>query len=390
VVSTVEELKDLITQSTSMSDQQPLILVDAEHATDNLEHLVETLREVSGQQTHLILIDTIGKFQPFDVPPEIDSVVHDLENRRQLYNAIHTAFLDTNLPDGVQAIDSWDQYQNQDKLKILVAEDTAVNRLILGEMLAKAGYDVELVEDGQSALDKFEESEFDLAILDMQMPRIGGLDVIREYKSGYGLIRDIPFIVLTANISKEAELQCREAGADVYLQKPIDISALIKEIRRLTEHDNKGLELATRDKISHKTTPFTTKKPQYMDRDTLDQLTKLSNRDDFFEDLVNHFLSDVYCCIERMVIALQDTDIIQIIDDAHAIKGAAGNIGATHLFEKASKLNRSSSDEIRRNGKLYLDELIAVIDKTKSALEQYLKDNHINIKLINRNERADY
>jgi two-component system sensor histidine kinase RpfC len=390
VVSTVEELKDLITQSSSMSDQQPLILVDAEHATDTLEHLVESLREVSGQQTHLILIDTIGKFQPFDVPPEIDSVVHDLENRRQLYNAIHTAFLDTNLPDGVQAIDSWDQYQNQDKLKILVAEDTAVNRLILGEMLSKAGYDVKLVEDGQSALEKFEECEFDLAILDMQMPRIGGLDVIREYKSGYGLIRDIPFIVLTANISKEAELQCREAGADVYLQKPIDISALIKEIRRLTEHDNKGLELATSGKISHKTTPFTTKKPQYLDRDTLDQLTKLSNRDDFFEDLVNHFLSDVYCCIERMVVALQDTDIIQVIDDAHAIKGAAGNIGATHLFEKASKLNRSSSDEIRRNGKLYLDELIAVIDKTKSALEQYLKDNHINIKLISRNERADY
>ncbi|MGD9172449.1 MAG: ATP-binding protein [Candidatus Thiodiazotropha sp.] len=389
VVSTVDELTDLLAQSTSTSDQYPLLLLDAKHVPDNLEHLIEKLREVSGDQAHLILIDTAGKFQPFDVPPEIDSVVHDLENRRQLYNAIHTAFLNTSLPEGVQAIDSWNQDHNQSKLKILVAEDTAVNRLILGEMLSKAGYEVELVEDGQGALEKFDESEFDLAILDMQMPRIGGLDVIREYKSGHGLIKSIPFIVLTANITKEAELQCREAGADAYLQKPIDIKALIKEIRRLTEYDNKHLAPITSRKISHKTASFTSKKPQYLDRKTLDQLTKLSTRDGFFEDLINHFLADVYSCFKRMEIALQGTDIIQVIDDAHAIKGAAGNIGATYLFEKASKLNCSSSEEIRLNGEHHLDELAAVIDKTKSALKQYLEDNHIYIRLINRNESSD-
>ncbi|MEW8029603.1 MAG: ATP-binding protein [Candidatus Thiodiazotropha sp.] len=390
VVSTVEELTDLITQSASTSDQQPLLLLDAEHVDDNLEPLTKRLREVAGDHTHLILIDTVGKFQPFDVPPEIDSVVHNLENRRQLYNAIHTAFLDTSLPEGVQAIDSWAHTQCQDKLKILVAEDTAVNRLILGEMLTKAGYEVELVENGQSALEKFEDCDYDLAILDMQMPRIGGLDVIREYKSGYGLIKDIPFIILTANISKDAEQQCREAGADVYLQKPIDINALIEEIHRLTENDNKVSESVPASyKANRKTTPYTSKKLQYIDRDTLDQLTRLSTRDGFFEELINNFLTDVYSCTERMEIALQGTDITQIIDDAHAIKGAAGNIGATHLFDKASKLNRLSSEEIRRNGQRYLSELADIIDKTKSALEQYFEDNYIRIKLINRKNKAD-
>ncbi|MEW8619359.1 MAG: Hpt domain-containing protein [Candidatus Thiodiazotropha endolucinida] len=105
--------------------------------------------------------------------------------------------------------------------------------------------------------------------------------------------------------------------------------------------------------------------------------------------LVNHFLTDVYSCIERMEIAIHGADITQIIDDAHAIKGAAGNIGATYLLEKASKLNRSSSEEIRRNGQAYLKELAEIIDKTKSALEQYLEDNHINIKLINRKDNLD-
>lgn len=388
-VSTLDELADHVEQTTASSDQQPLVLLDAVHVGENIATLTDRLRQAARDQVHLILIDTNSKFQPFEIPAGIDSVVFNLENRRQLYNAIHTAFLDTTLPEGVQAIDSWDQPQDQEKLKILVAEDTAVNRLILGEMLTKAGFEVELVEDGESALEKFEESEFDLAILDMQMPRIGGLDVIREYNAGHGLIKEIPFIILTANISKEAELLCREAGADVYLQKPIDIKALLNEIQRLTDSGERISELPASYRTSRKTTPFTSRKPQYLNRDTLDQLTRLSSREDFFEELANNFLTDVYSCIDRMEVAIEGADIVQIIDDAHAIKGAAGNIGATHLFDKASKLNRASSEEIRTNGASLLSELTAVIEETKAALEQYLVDNHIEIKLVTREGSAD-
>jgi two-component system sensor histidine kinase RpfC len=389
-VSTLDELINHVSGTASSMDQQPLILLDAEHVGNDLEQLTGRLCEAAGNHLHLILIDTSRKYQAFEIPPEIDAVVFNLENRRQLYNAIHTAFLNTTLPEGVQAIDGWSQSQSRKKLKILVAEDTAVNRLILGEMLTKAGYDVELVEDGEKALDKFEESEFDLAILDMQMPRIGGLDVIREYNAGYGLIKEIPFIVLTANISKDAEMQCKEAGADAYLQKPIDIKALINEIHRLTDTDDKVSEQSEAGyQVTHKTTPFNFKKPQYLNRDILDQLTRLSTREDFFEELVNNFLTDVYGCIDRMEIALQGIDVTQIIDDAHAIKGAAGNIGAMHLFDKASKLNRASSEEIRRNGRQLLSELAAIIEETKLALKQYLEDNHINIKLVTREGGAD-
>ncbi|MCU7936821.1 MAG: response regulator [Candidatus Thiodiazotropha sp. (ex Dulcina madagascariensis)] len=384
-VSTTDELIERLIRPRTTESQLPLILLDAEHIAGGLEALVRDIRLSNSDDCHTILIDTIGKFQPFNIPPEIDSVVQDLENRRQLYNAIHSAFLDTNLPDGVQSIDTWNQQQNQKKLRILVAEDTSVNRLILGEMLTKAGFEAELVEDGESALQRFEETEFDLAILDMQMPRIGGLDVIREYKAGHGLFNDIPFIVLTANISKEAELQCREAGADIYLQKPVDINALIVHILRLTNTDNKASEDSQRRyRVTRKTTPFTTKKREYLNNETLDALTRLSTREGFFEELVNNFLADIYACIERMEIATEQLDINQIIDDAHAIKGVAGNIGATILFDKAAKLNRASSEEIRRHGRKHLNEIEEIIDETKAALEHYIRDNEIDIKLITR------
>ncbi|MCM8883369.1 MAG: response regulator [Candidatus Thiodiazotropha sp.] len=384
-ISTEHELIERVSQTDPSSNQPPLILLDANHLDDDIQQLVNRIKHSTNDHAHLILIDTIGRFQSYKIPPDIGSIVQNLDNRRQLYNAIHSIFLDTELPDGVQSIESWEQQQDQNKLKILVAEDTSVNRLILGEMLTKAGYEVELYEDGESALQRFEEVEFDLAILDMQMPRIGGLDVIREYKAGLGLINDIPFIVLTANISKDAEMQCKEAGADVYLQKPIDIKALISQIQRLTNQGNKISDSSQGTyKVSRKTTPFTSKRQEYLNNDTLDELTRLSSREDFFEELVNNFLTDIYSCIDRMEIALDEMDITQITDDAHAIKGAAGNIGAIYLLEKAAKLNRSSSEDIRRHGNQYLSEIATIIDETKVALEQYIEDNQIDIKLITR------
>ncbi|MCM8854589.1 MAG: response regulator [Candidatus Thiodiazotropha sp.] len=384
-ISTEHELIERVSQTDPSSNQPPLILLDANHLDDDIQQLVNRIKHSTNDHAHLILIDTIGRFQSYKIPPDIGSIVQNLDNRRQLYNAIHSIFLDTELPDGVQSIESWEQQQDQNKLKILVAEDTSVNRLILGEMLTKAGYEVELYEDGESALQRFEEVEFDLAILDMQMPRIGGLDVIREYKAGLGLINDIPFIVLTANISKDAEMQCKEAGADVYLQKPIDIKALISQIQRLTNQGNKISDSSQGTyKVSRKTTPFTSKRQEYLNNDTLDELTRLSSREDFFEELVNNFLTDIYSCIDRMEIALDEMDITQITDNAHAIKGAAGNIGAIYLLEKAAKLNRSSSEDIRRHGNQYLSEIATIIDETKVALEQYIEDNQIDIKLITR------
>ncbi|MCU7876306.1 MAG: response regulator [Candidatus Thiodiazotropha sp. (ex Lucinoma borealis)] len=384
-ISTEHELIERVSQTDPSSNQPPLILLDANHLDDDIQQLVNRIKHSTNDHAHLILIDTIGRFQSYNIPPDIGSIVQNLDNRRQLYNAIHSIFLDTELPDGVQSIESWEQQQDQNKLKILVAEDTSVNRLILGEMLTKAGYEVELYEDGESALQRFEEVEFDLAILDMQMPRMGGLDVIREYKAGLGLINDIPFIVLTANISKDAEMQCKEAGADVYLQKPIDIKALINQIQRLTNQGNKISDSSQGTyKVSRKTTPFTSKRQEYLNIDTLDELTRLSSREDFFEELVNNFLTDIYSCIDRMEIALDEMDITQITDDAHAIKGAAGNIGAIYLLEKAAKLNRSSSEDIRRHGNQYLSEIATIIDETKVALEQYIEDNQIDIKLITR------
>lgn len=216
----------------------PLVLIDVRFVSDELEGLVRALRKAGGKrEAPIVLIDTAGTLTPGNLPFAILAVVRDLVTRHQLCNAVHGAFLDTSPPERVQPIDTWKRRQERKRLKVLVAEDAAVNRLVLKELLTRAGFDTTVVEDGEQALQCFEKQEFDIAVLDMQMPRLGGLDVVRKYRSGRGVRRAIPFIILTANISQEAESQCLEAGADIYLRKPVDIDVLTEQILRLTERE---------------------------------------------------------------------------------------------------------------------------------------------------------
>jgi two-component system sensor histidine kinase RpfC len=231
--SSPKALQQQVHQINDRGTQIPLVILDADSLCSETQKLVTALKRVSDTEIHVILVDTASSLQPNKIHREVDSVVRDLNNSRLLYNAIHTGLLNTNLPNGVESINTWEHLKEKGSIKVLVAEDSSVNRLILGEILTRAGFKVDLTEDGETALMRLESFRYDIAIVDMQMPRLAGLDVIREYKSRKGINNPIPFIVLTANISQNAELQCIVAGADVYLQKPVDSKRLIEHILRL-------------------------------------------------------------------------------------------------------------------------------------------------------------
>ena len=93
---------------------------------------------------------------------------------------------------------------------ILVAEDNAINRKVIARILESAGHRVDLVEDGEEALDALYRRTYDLAIMDLQMPRMGGLQAVRRYLDGGD---SVPFIVLTANATP---MRCGSALMPAY------------------------------------------------------------------------------------------------------------------------------------------------------------------------------
>jgi len=123
-------------------------------------------------------------------------------------------------------------------VRILVAEDNANNRKIVGMILELIGAEVTYAEDGQQACDAFARESFDLILMDLQMPVLDGLSAtrtIREMERSSG-DAPIPIIVLSANAMTHQVAESLQAGADAHMPKPIDAAALLAKIYELSGH----------------------------------------------------------------------------------------------------------------------------------------------------------
>ncbi|PZQ43187.1 MAG: hybrid sensor histidine kinase/response regulator, partial [Phenylobacterium zucineum] len=131
----------------------------------------------------------------------------------------------------IQAIEAVDAYGDQsESLSVLVVEDHPVNRMILEAWLTSAGHTTTAAENGQIAVDLAADQGFDLIIMDVNMPVMDGLSATRLIREA-GANRDTPVAVLSASARHEDHEAGLQAGADAYLNKPIDFAALARLIQ---------------------------------------------------------------------------------------------------------------------------------------------------------------
>ncbi|HWQ85268.1 ATP-binding protein [Brevundimonas sp.] len=118
-------------------------------------------------------------------------------------------------------------------LNVLVVEDHPVNRMILEAWLGSAGHASTSAENGQIAVSIAQDQTFDLIIMDVNMPVMDGLTATRAIRAGAGANRETPIVVLSASARSEDHAAGLDAGADAYLNKPIDFSALADLMNRV-------------------------------------------------------------------------------------------------------------------------------------------------------------
>jgi len=134
--------------------------------------------------------------------------------------------------DSLIIINQWLEKENKEFLKILIAEDNSVNTQIALRYLQKIGAECETAENGYEALKKLEEKEFDIVLMDIQMPGMGGIEAtealrIREKEKQ---VQGIPVIAMTAHAMTGDREKCLEAGMDDYVSKPVNIETLYNSI----------------------------------------------------------------------------------------------------------------------------------------------------------------
>src|SRR5262249_741626 len=131
---------------------------------------------------------------------------------------------------------------------ILLVEDMPVNQIVARGMLASLGHKVFIANDGIEALEMLETSSYDLILMDMQMPRMNGLDATKAIRGSEGSFAKLPIIAMTANAFHSDRNLCLAAGMNDFVAKPMDIEALAAAIRRIFPADGTVSDRATRPK----------------------------------------------------------------------------------------------------------------------------------------------
>lgn len=126
-----------------------------------------------------------------------------------------------------------------DGAHILLVEDNRVNQMVLMEMLVAEGARVELANDGREAIEKATTGHYDLVLMDMQMPCMGGVEATRHLRRQPKLDQ-VPIVALTGNIDPSAQTECEAAGMNGFLPKPISPSQLYAALRYFLGQRKRG------------------------------------------------------------------------------------------------------------------------------------------------------
>lgn len=129
-------------------------------------------------------------------------------------------------------------------MRVLLVDDNEVNRRVLGAMLRAGEFEVAEAVDGEAGLRSVDADDYDLILMDLRMPGMDGMTAIRRIRARQDAKAGVPIIVITADAGSNIEADCREAGADDLILKPISMTALFTTIGALIARPHRGAALS--------------------------------------------------------------------------------------------------------------------------------------------------
>jgi len=259
--------------------------------------------------------------------------------------------------------------------RILVAEDNRINQLVISKMLERAGHDVTLVGNGEEALDLLAEGgRFDLVIMDLNMPVMGGLDAVRLHRFATGG-RDGPaFIALTADATDETRRQCETAGFEGYLAKPVDVVELLTLVDGLTGSLPTAPPVPLGQVDARWPAHGALAVPPALDPVLLERLRQLDEQDGFVRQIIDDFILDAEQLIGELGAAAVAVDVATFRDRAHALRSSAAHIGARALFELCLGWRGIGAAELAAQGTGHTARLEIEFERLRAALRAELAE----------------
>ena len=248
--------------------------------------------------------------------------------------------------------------------RILVVEDNPVNRKLAQKLLEKSGHQVHLAANGEEACEAIRLHEFELVLMDLQMPVMGGLEATRKIRaSELGTGRHTPIVAMTAHAAAQDQRQCEEAGMDGYVSKPIRAEFLRSEIERVTGGD-----------MGKQPAEAAAEQPRQFDWDLKELMERLGGDQEFLRELLVMFREDVRMNLEKSRKAMEECDFELLTRTAHTMKGMLRNLSMGAAAEKAAALEKTSGENLQRESQELLEGLTKKLEGILPEVEAQLAE----------------
>jgi two-component system, sensor histidine kinase RpfC len=263
-------------------------------------------------------------------------------------------------------------------LHVLIAEDNRVNQRVAKGLLEHLGHTVEIVEDGQQAIDVLaaRPDAFDLVLLDLHMPHHSGLDVLAAYQHFTAI--PAPAVILTADATSNVLETCIRAGADYVLTKPTTLERMALALDALAEAGKINLPVPEpAPGPSHREHPPS--QPEYVRYEDLSALQAIDASPAFIEGVFRDFVASCETQINRLNEAVFKRDSEIWLQALHTLEGTAGQLGAQALVEVCQHARRigTVSDDKRLETSRLAETVRIVYKETHKVLEQYVRERKI-------------
>lgn len=230
-------------------------------------------------------------------------------------------------------------------IKILLVEDNELNQLLAIKVFKKWEKEIDIANNGKIAINKIEQNNYDIILMDIQMPEMDGIELTKYIRTNMGSKSNIPIIALTAHATLGEEKRSLHNGMNDYLSKPFDFNVLLGKLHKnlMNNDNNKSFDLSGLEVPAEKLVDFNYLN-EFADGDT-----------DFIQKMVSLFLHNAPEALEAILVSNGNDDIKVLKAEVHKLKSSISLLG----IKKASKCIEIIENEIEINplGKIRKDEV---------------------------------
>ena len=260
-------------------------------------------------------------------------------------------------------------------LRILLAEDNKINQQFATILLQKAGHRVEVAENGHQAVDAVRREQFDVVLMDIQMPELDGVKATRQIRALPAPKCDIPIIAMTAHAMAGAREEYLAAGMNDYISKPVQSALLLSKLAEIAAIGEPETLAAASDeepllrvKADHDVT-----EPPLLDREKLSELENalpLAKVRGF----ISLYLADVDQRLESIAEYCSKGDFAGVSREAHTIVSTAGNLGAMQTSAAARRLETACRAGNHEESYRLVSELSASCEASSAEFQTWLHE----------------